>query len=402
MKIRQWLFFGMSCLCYSGMLSAGPGITDDTIRIGSVLALEGQAKGLGRGMKTGMEAAFKDANVKGKRIELIALNDSYEPKKTIASTNELLRKNIFLVAGNVGTPTAKVSLPILAKNNIPAVGFFTGAGLLRPGKGNIFNYRASYVQETANVINKALKSGLQPENICAYVQNDAYGMAGIAGIKKALSNKSGTDKVITRLDKILTMKGDNPARNNLGPVGVYTRNTLYSRPGYESLKAWEKTQGLRCRLVVSVGAYSSIARFVAYSRYKGDEWLVSAVSFTGADNFKKELNEFGVESGVIMTQVVPDLSANLPILNEAKTILKDDYGYVTLEGYLVGKLVLKALESIEGNLTRENFIEAIRGNKILLNGLTLNFSDDNQGSDLVLLTYLDEEGYRSMKRSDWN
>lgn len=402
MKNNKWLFFGMGCLCYIGIASAEPGVTDNTVRIGTVLALEGQAKGLGRDMKAGMEAAFKGQTVKGKKIKLIALNDSYEPKKTIASTNELLRKNIFIVAGNVGTPTAKVSLPILAKNNIPAVGFFTGAGLLRPGKGDIFNYRASYVQETANVINTALKSGLQPKNICAYVQNDAYGMAGIAGIKKALSDKPGTENIIATLDKILAMKGDNPARNNLGPVGVYTRNTLYSRPGYQSLKAWEKSQGLRCRLVVSVGAYSSIARFVAYSRYKEDEWLVSAVSFTGADNFKKELNEFGVESRVIMTQVVPELTSDLPILKEAQEILKDDYGYVTLEGYLVGKLVLKALDSIEGNLTRDNFIEAIRGNKIFLDGITLNFSDDNQGSDLVLLTYLDEEGYRSMNISDWN
>ena len=128
-------------------LYAEDGITNDTIRIGGVLDLEGRSKDLGKRIKIGIEAAFQDARINKKHIEYITINDSYTPEKTIESTDKLLEQNIFLVAGNVGTPTAKVSLPILEKNKIPAVGFFTGAGLLRPGKGDIINYRASYVKK---------------------------------------------------------------------------------------------------------------------------------------------------------------------------------------------------------------------------------------------------------------
>ena len=88
-------------------------------------------------------------------------------------------------------------------------------------------------------------------------------------------------------------------RNNIGPVGVYTRNTLSSRDGYESLKNWEALSGNRCQLVVTVGTYRAIAGFAGYSRYKGEKWYVSAVSFTGAENFKSALEEYKATDRII-------------------------------------------------------------------------------------------------------
>ena len=74
---------------------------------------------------------------------------------------------------------------------------------------------------------------MSPVQICAYVQNDAYGMAGVIGIKRALSALPGTEVVTKTLDVILQQQGENPARNDLGPVGVYQRNTFTSRSGYQ-------------------------------------------------------------------------------------------------------------------------------------------------------------------------
>jgi ABC-type branched-subunit amino acid transport system substrate-binding protein len=213
---------------------AQQGVTDRLIRIGGVMDLEGRSRGLGLGMKAGIEAAIRNQRVKGRRVEFVTLNDSYTPAKTIEATNSLITQGIFVMVGNVGTPTAKVSLPILAQAKVPALGFFTGAGILRPGVGDIINYRASYVQETAAVIRSAIDAGINPAQICAYVQNDAYGMAGVIGIRRALGALSGTELVTKTLDVILQQQGENPARNNLGPVGVYQRNTFTSRDGYQS------------------------------------------------------------------------------------------------------------------------------------------------------------------------
>jgi ABC-type branched-subunit amino acid transport system substrate-binding protein len=400
--VLLWVSIGMCTFYSANAQSSEYGVTKTTIQIGGVMDLKGDAQGLGQGMKTGIEAAIRGERIKGRKISFTALNDFYDPKHTLDATKELLKQGTFVVIGNVGTPTAKVSLPVLAQNKVPAIGFFSGAGILRPGTGDIINYRASYVQETAEVINAAIVSGLSPSNICAFVQNDAYGMAGVEGIKHALANQPGTQDVVKVLDRILTMEGENPERNNIGPVGVYLRNTLRSREGYLSLKRWEEKTGNSCRLVVTVGAYAPIAAFAGYSRYKNEDWFISAVSFTGADNFKEALRKYRVNDRIIMTQVVPSLDSDLPLVKKAlKAIEPSQYGYVSLEGYIVGKMFVKIVSDIKGEITRENFLKAVRGRKFDLDGLMMDFTEDNQGSDLVLMTYLDGDNYRKMKHNDW-
>ncbi|CAD7839965.1 MAG: ABC-type branched-chain amino acid transport systems, periplasmic component [Olavius algarvensis Gamma 3 endosymbiont] len=388
-------------LCGSTGAFAEIGVTGNKIVIGGVMDLEGRSRGLGQGMRDGIMAALKGQQVKGRRIEYVTLNDSYNPTKTVAATQELVERGIFAMLGNVGTPTAKVSLPVLADSGVPAVGFFTGAGLLRPGKGDIVNYRASYVQETAAVISAALESGLTVGEICAYVQNDAYGMAGIAGVKAALSSAGGSQELVGKLDEIMALGGDNPFRNNVGPVGVYKRNTFTSREGYNSLKAWEAQTGTNCRLVVTVGAYASIANFIGYAALKGEDWVYSAVSFTGAENLKNALSEFGVDDKIIVTQVVPPLTSNLQIVKDARKALGSRLNYVNLEGYVVGRFILEALKKIPGKeITRSSLLATISGNKFNIGGLVLDYSNDNQGSDLVIETYLENDRFNIVGNGD--
>ncbi len=379
------------------------GITKDKIVIGGVMDLEGRSRGLGQGMKSGIMAALEGKQVKGRKFEYITLNDSYNPNKTRAATQDLVGRGIFTMVGNVGTPTAGASLPVLQEAGIPAVGFFTGAGLLRPGKGDIVNYRASYIQETAAVISAAIKAGLKTTEICAYVQNDGYGMAGIAGVKAALASANESNGIVAKLDEIMGLSGDNPYRNEIGPVGVYQRNTFSSRDGYQSLKGWEAQSGYKCRLVVTVGAYASIANFIGYANMKGEEWVYSAVSFTGAENLRTALLDYGVNSNVIVTQVVPPLDSNLPIVKQARAALGADLSYVTLEGYIVGSMMLQVMESMPGKeITRASFLSAIKGKKIDVGGLKLDFSNDNQGSDLVISTYLDGDDFNLLGSAEMN
>ncbi|WP_050857522.1 ABC transporter substrate-binding protein [Acaryochloris sp. CCMEE 5410] len=373
------------------------GASGSTITFGSVLALAGQEEGLGNRMKIGLETALKDQKVKGRSIRLIFKNDYYEPASTRQATQEIIQDQIFLMIGNVGTPTAKVSLPILAEQNIPAVGFFTGSGILRPGKGPIVNYRASYAQEIKAVVQLAIRNGVTPEQICAYVQNDSYGMSGLAGLKSALIATKGDAAIIQSFDKILTMAGDNPQRNHIGPVGVYARNTPNVVPGYQSIKAWEKNSGVKCRLIVTVGSYSNIARFASHLQQQGEKRIISAVSFTGGDDFMLDLEEYGIRDRVIMTHVAPLLDSNLPIVQEARTKLENEFGHVSLEGYIVGKMTLRILKDIPGEITRDSFMQQVARSQFDLGGVTINFVENhNQGSNLVILSYLTPQGFRTL------
>ncbi|MGI9331544.1 MAG: ABC transporter substrate-binding protein [Gammaproteobacteria bacterium] len=383
---------------YASVQAAEIGVSETSIRFGGVLDLEGLSSGLGRGMKAGIEAAFAGQLIRNRSLEYLTLNDFYNPATTVEATHQLVAEGVFAMVGNVGTSTAAKSLPILARKGVPAVGFFTGADLLRPGVGDIINYRASYVQETASIIRAAVDNGVPASGVCAFVQNDAYGMAGVTGIKLALSELSGTAGVVDKLDEILDMRGDNAPRNGLGPVGFYARNTVRAREGYDSLKAWERSAGAACKVVVTVGVYPAIANFAGYARHKKEDWIISAVSFTGAEDLRSALQDFRADANVLMTQVVPPLDSLLPIVAQAKTALGDAFGYVSLEGYIVGRLVVEALERIEGEITREAFLDTMRGQAFDIGGLALDFSDDNQGSDLVQVTYLSESGYVSASR----
>lgn len=384
---------------------AEDGVSATEITIGGVMDLEGHSSGLGLGMKAGIEAALANQTIAGRKLRFITENDSYTPDKAVAATEKLIAQKVLLFAGNVGTPTAQVVLPLLEQQKIPALGFFTGAGLLRPGQGDIINFRASYVQENKAVIDAAMQHGVKPNEVCAYVQNDAYGMAGVSGIRSALQKSSEVDTIIAALDKIIAASGAEPERNNQGPVGVYTRNTFIARDGYDSLKAWEQQQGSTCKLVVTVGTYEAIARFIAYAHSKNEPWVFSAVSFTGADDFRKTLNKFNIIDRVIMTQVVPPPDSDLPIVQEARTALGKDYGYVSQEGYIVGKLLLhglRQLETDEKTITRTHLLATFKGQQFDLGGLAMDFTNDNQGSDLVVMTRHTNDKWLAMQDSTWS
>jgi ABC-type branched-subunit amino acid transport system substrate-binding protein len=377
------------------------GVTPSTIRVAGVMDLGGDGKGLGIGMKIGIEAALKNQKTAGHAIEYIAVNDFYDPKITVEVTRKLIEQGIFAMLGNMGSPTAKASLPMLAEHKIPAIGFLSGSEVLRPGVGDVINFRASYVQETTKVIDAALSTGLlKPEQICAYVQNDRYGMAGVEGLKASLQKLPNTHKLIQAIERIQSLQDEDPARNNLGPVGFYQRNTIRSREGYASLKHWEASHGTQCRFVVTVGLSRPVANFIAYARYKGENWIVSAASPTATTDFEPALKQYKIADGIIMTQIVPALSSNLPIVAEARKALGNQLSYVTLEGYIVGRMFLAIMENIDGEVNRENFLRSVRGHKLDLGGLQLDFSDDNQGSDLVQLTYLEANEFKPINPED--
>ncbi len=392
---------GLLASCQSQVTDSSPGVTPNSIRLGSVLVLQGQDEALGNRMRIGIEAALAKEKVRGKFLKLIFRNDYYEPASARKATEELLAdQDIFLALGNVGTPTAQVTLPILAQQNIPAVGFFTGAQLLRENtSGLVVNYRAGYGQEIAAVVEMAIASGVTPAEICAYVQNDGYGLDALNNLQQILIKVGASQEIIERYEQILQSTGD---RNNLGPVGVYTRNTPYSEPGYNSLKKWEAEGKVRCKLVITAATYRNLTYFVKMSRDKAETWLISALSFTGADELRLDLEEYDLLDRIVMTQVVPLLDSELPIVEEARIALKEDFGVISLEGYVVGKMLLQILRAIPGELNRENFLQQVRKSQFNLGGIPIDFTDgDNQGSDLVIVSKPTSRGFTEIQLADF-
>lgn len=143
-------------------------------------AMSGPAKELGTQMKVGVELAFDEANdaggVNGQVLELDALDDGYDPTRTLEQVKKLREKDgVVGLIGDVGTPTAAVALPYALEHQMLFFGAFSGANLLRrdPPDRYVLNYRASYAEETNAAVDYLVKvRRLKPDQIVVFAQQD--------------------------------------------------------------------------------------------------------------------------------------------------------------------------------------------------------------------------------------
>ena len=363
--------------------SQHPGVTDDKILFGQSAAFSGPAWELGTNMQLGILSAFQEVNeaggVNGRKLELVALDDGYEPEAAISNTFELIETNkVFALIGAVGTPTSRSAVPVAYEADVPYVAPFTGAAFLRESKWrNVVNLRASYNQETEEMVAR-LTEDLGIDRIAVLYQDDSFGLAGLNGATRALE------------------------RREMEPVsvGFYPRNTLAVKA------ALLKLRDDNPEAVIMVGAYQPVATFISWAKRIGMEDVVFiTISFVGSNALAEFLGRDG--ENVFVTQVVPfPTDDSFPIVQsylDAMGVYDPEAspGWVSLEGYLAGRLTIEALRACgRNNVTRECFYDSIDGFEALeLDEFGLEFGfADNQGSDKVFLTVIGPDGsYRAIE-----
>jgi branched-chain amino acid transport system substrate-binding protein len=352
---------------------AEDGVTKDKIVFGQVAALDGPAQALGKGMREGILAAFDEANraggIGGRRLELKSVDDGYEPERAIEATKKILAEDkVFALVGAVGTPTSKAAQPIATDAKVPFIGPFTGAEFLRkPYNRYIVNVRASYFQETEAWIEHLTKD-LGISKIAILYQDDAFGLAGLDGVKMAMAKRN----------------------MSLAAEGSFKRNTTAVKSALLDIMKAEP------QAVVTVGPYKPVAEFIKLARQIKLDAVFVAISFVGSDALAQELGDKG--AGVIVSQVVPfPLDPAIPVVasfQAALTAANGKPGFVSLEGYLVGRLVVEALKRVSGDPTREAFLDVFAKNGSFdLGGIKLSYgTDNNQGMSEVFFTILQADG----------
>lgn len=353
---------------------AEDGVSKDQILFGQVAALNGPAQALGQGMRAGLLAAFGEANraggISGRKLELKSVDDGYEPEKTIEATKRIINDDkVFALVGPVGTPTSKAGQPIATAAKVPFIGSFTGAEFLRdPYNRYVVNIRSSYFQETEAWI-EHLTNDLGTTKIAILYQDDAFGLAGLDGVKKAMAKRN----------------------MSLVASGTFKRNTTAVKSALLDIMKGQP------QAVVTVGPYKPIAEFIKLARQLKVDTVFVAISFVGSDSLAEELGNQG--AGVIVSQVVPfPRDKSLPVVASYQTAIaavnpKSKPGFVSLEGYLVGRLVVEALKRIPGEPSREALLDAIAKAPFDLGGVKLSFGPaNNQGSNQVYFTILQSDG----------
>ncbi len=337
-------------------------------------------------MKLGIETAFNRINdsggVDGRMLKLFAADDGYEPSRTGEAMKQLYEKDqVFGIVGNVGTPTSAVAIPYALERRMLFFGAFTGASILRndPPDRYVFNYRASYVQETDAVVRYLVKiRRLQPRQIAVFAQQDSYGDAGFAGVAKAFRSMGVNDGAILRLN--------------------YARNTVDVDDAINQLKLAKPP----VKAGVMVATYRAAARFIEKTRDLYPGMIYSNVSFVGSTALAEELKLLGPRytNGVIVTQVVPAVSGYSSAVLEYKNALAKYFpgeapDYVSLEGYVAANVLIQGIKRAGPQLDTERLIDTLETMRNLDLGLgtSLGFGrSEHQASNKVWGTALDESG----------
>ena len=352
-----------------------PGVSPERVLFGQSAAFSGPARELGRNMRLGIEAAFHEANsgggVRGRRLELVTLDDAYEPEAAIANTVHLIEEHrVFALIGAVGTPTSRSATPVAAEAGVPYIAPFTGAEFLRdPTWDNVLNLRASYYQETEEMVAR-LTEDLGVTRIAVLYQDDSFGRAGYRGVRLALD------------------------RRDMQPVsiGLYPRNTTAVKTALLDLRRGDP------EAVIMIGAYQPVAALITWARHVGMDPTFLTVSFVGSNALAQELGPSG--EGVYVTQVVPfPTDDSLPVVGSyLRALAAHDPeavpGFVSFEGYLAGRLAAAGVAGCGAEVTRDCFLGSLRASDAIdIDGFRLRYGDaDNQGSDAVFLTRIGADG----------
>ena len=342
-------------LLFAGLLAAaswsGAALAEEReLLLGMSTALSGPLAKIGQefrqGVLAGLERANRNGGIQGRSLRLIALDDGYEPMRAAPNVQRLINDfQVQALIGNVGTPTAIAAIPIAKEHRTLLFAPFSGAGVLRrdPPDRYVINYRASYSEEISAMVDALIEiGGLQPEEIAFFTQRDGYGDAGYVGGYRALKKhhlKSELDVLHVR----------------------YQRNSMAVENALADILMSDPLP----RAIILVGAYAPCAKLIRLARQAGLESLFLSVSFVGSEALAAALPED--ISGVLVTQVVPDpVTSALPIVQEYRQDLRrldaaSPLGAVSLEGYLSARILLRALETASGPITREGIIDLLEG-----------------------------------------
>jgi serine/threonine protein kinase len=388
---RKLLLAGGAAALAGGLGGLGwwltrPGPPPGEIVLGMSGPFSGPTRELGRSMEVGLQTCFRrvndDGGVHGHKLRLVALDDGYRPEQAAENMRKLLDEHGALAfIGNVGTPTAELALPVALGHKRVFFGAYTGARLLRndPPDRYVFNYRASYVEETAAIVRYLVEvEKLPADSIAVLAQDDGYGESGFQGVAKALRPYGRAAREILKVE--------------------YDRQTNFVDDAAETIV---KAKG-RVRAVVMVATYRPAARFIQKVKDGAPGVVFTNVSFVGSEALAEELRERGAKyaSGVIVTQVVPHFASMATGVLAYRRDLEAYYpseppGFVSLEGYLAARVFVEGLRNAGPDLTSEALVEGLEQIKELDLGIGVKIHfgpSEHQASHKVWGTRLDEKG----------
>lgn len=366
--MRQKTWVGLSLLCVG--LLAPPAWAQ--IKIGQTAGFTGPVAAgvqeLSSGAKLYLDAVNAQGGVNGQKIELIALDDKFEPALAGANAKALIEQGVLALFLNRGTPHSQAILPLLAQHKLALVAPSTGAMLLhKPVEPLVFNVRASYQREAEHLVKHSLSLGVQR---LAIVQvDDSFGADAATGALKGLTPAARAALVHLKFDR--------------------------SKPDMAALMA-----GLHAKnpqAVLFIGAGQPVADGMLALRAAGSTAQLMTLSNNASAGFIKLLKDQG--RGVVVSQVFPyERSKALALIRQAQELAHaqgiQELTPAHVEGFVAAKVLVEGLKRAGKSPTRMALVKALESmQRFDLGGLELSYSsNDHSGLDLADMAIIGPDG----------
>jgi branched-chain amino acid transport system substrate-binding protein len=319
------------------------------------------------GTKLYFDAVNAEGGVKGRRIELIQMDDNFEVPRTVKNVQNLIAEQrvdaLMLVRG---TPHNEAILPLIQRAGIPLIAPSTGAMVLhKPVQPLVFNVRTAYRSEARKLSD--LLAALGKQRIDVLHVDDSFGNDVVLGLVEGLANR------------------------NLKPTGIYT----FDRKTVDIDKSLPAIRRDDPDAIVLIGAGQAVATCVEALRKHGVQAPVATVSNNASTGFVKLLGDNA--TGVMVSQVFPDERlASVPLAREAAKLAARRGVQLTpamMEGFAAAKVTVEALRRCAGNCSRAELQRALESLDIDLGGVRLAYSaTDHSGIEFADISIIDSKG----------
>lgn len=337
--------------------------------VGVTGAVAATVKEAVQGAQLYIDAVNRNGGVRGEKIELITLDDKFDPQLAKANALSLIKdKQAVALFLNRGTPHTELIMPLLKEYRIALVAPSTGAMLLhQPVNPYIFNVRSTYQRESEKAIEHLATIGIT--RIALVHVDDSFGADGVDGARKGLAK--------AKLEAVAIIKAD--------------RN----KPDYA--KIVPAVLKSNAQAVMWIGSGTAVADGIKALRAAGSSAQVVTLSNNASQGFIKLLGS--ASHGVIVSQVFPnERSVKYQLVAEAAALVKaqgvPDLSPAMVEGFAGAKVLVEALRRAGPKPTREKVLAALEGmDRFDLGGLVVSFSPtDHTGLDFADLSIIGSNG----------
>lgn len=319
------------------------------------------------GAKLYIDSINAKGGVGGQKIELISLDDKFDPKLAGENARKLIEEqNVVAMFLNRGTPHTEAIQPLLDKHGVPLVAPSTGAMTLhQPVRKHIFNVRATYQREAEKAVTHLATIGMT--KIAVVYVEDAFGEDGLAGAQKGLAAAKLNAVALEKFDRV--------------------------KPDFSKIAPVIAKSGAQAVVIIAAGA--AVVDGIKAFRAAGSNCQVVTLSNNASGGFIKSLGDNA--RGVIVSQVFPQ-SLSYGLVKEAQDLARaKDIAEVSpamLEGFTAAKVLVEALRRTGGKPSRDKIQSALESlNKFDLGGLEISYSSkDHTGLDFADLAIITSDG----------